>query len=117
MKNIEKAKVLSNLKIYCKKHNINLTACGCCGGVHIECKDDDIFEGCDFLREIDDTINYFKKYNGKIFVEYFDNKFTKIDMIKVDNKIVNLGGKSYPFSKFTKRMTHEQLREFLDYFI
>lgn len=117
MKNIEKAKVLADLKRYCKKHNINFTACGCCGGVHINCEDDEIFEGGDFLLEVDGDIKYYKKYQGKIFVQQWEDRFTKIEFIKDGNKIVNLGGRSHPFSKYMKRLNNEQLKEYFDYFI
>lgn len=104
MKNIEKANLLIKLKDFLKENNLNLTACGCCGGVHVECNDNELLESTDCLEDIDNLIKYYQENQNKIFVKDLNNyMFTKIEMVKVDNKIVNLGGKNYPFNKFYNR--------------
>lgn len=101
MKNLEKANLLIKLKHFLKENNLNLTACGCCGGVHVEYNDDELLESTDCLKDIDGDIKHYQENQNKIFIKDLnDYRFTKIEMIKVDGKIINLGGRSTPFNKF-----------------
>lgn len=105
MKNIEKANKLIKLKSFLKENDLNITACGCCGGYHIDNVDgDELCCGEDFINEIDEDIKYYKENQNKIHVKYYEDNFTRIDLVKVDNKIVNLGGRSYPFWKYVTRV-------------
>ena len=112
MKNIDKAKILEKIRKIFEDNNINITACGCCGGYHIEIDGDDICEGSDFINDSYNSIKYYKENQGKIYVHTFDNKFTKIEMIKLPSgEIVNLGGKSHPFTQFMQHY-HKPFKDF-----
>lgn len=101
MKNLEKANLLIKLKRFLKENKLNLTACGCCGGVHVECNEDELLVSADCLEDIDNNIKYYQENQNKIFIKDLNKySFTKIEMVKVDGKIVNLGGRSNPFNKF-----------------
>lgn len=103
MKNIDKAKLLEHIKEFFEKNNITIEACGCCGGYHLVYDGEELCEGSDFLEDVDDCIKYYKENQNKIFVDYYDNRFTDIEFIRDENKIVNLGGKSHPFTKYMNK--------------
>lgn len=104
MKNIVKAELLDDIRKFFKENNLNIESCGCCGGYHLTCKDEELSSGDNFNESVEEDIKYYKENAGKIYVNYYDNKFTNIEMIKVNDKIVNLGGRSYPFHKFMQHI-------------
>lgn len=117
MKNIDKAKILIKLQDFCAKNSINIVACGCCNGYHIEQNNQDLCCGCDFINDVQSSIDY-KQNQGKIEIVIHENNFPKITMIKIcAGKLVNLGGRSYPYNKFMKHMNNENFKEYFDYFI
>ena len=117
MKNIDKAKLLAKIQKIFKDNNLNITSCGCCGGYHIECNNEDICCGENFVEDAETSIKYYKDNVNKISVNIIHERFPEIQMIKIDNKIVNLGGRSYPFNKFMKHLNNNQLIEFFKDFI
>lgn len=117
MKNIDKVKVLENIRKIFKENNINITACGCCGGYHIEIDDDDVCTGCNFMEDVTSSIEYYNDNQNKIYINYYQERFPNITMIKDGNKIVNLGGRSHPFTKYMKHMNNEQFIEYFKDFI
>ena len=101
MKNIDKAKTLEKLYKYLKKNNLNITACGCCGGYHIEYNDDSLCEGTD-IEDLKSGVKFYKENQNKISVLYKENPHTKIEFIRLGEKLLNLGGKSLPFDRYYK---------------
>lgn len=110
MTNLEKAKLLEKMKRFMQRYNINITSCGCCGGLHIEVDGDEILEGDDFNLYIDDCIKHYKERVGKIDVidKSFDHN-SQIEFIKDGKSLVNLGGRSHPFMKYVKHMEHFEI--------
>lgn len=103
MKNIEKAKLLEKTLKFFKDNNLNIEACGCCGGYHLMVQDEDLCEGTNFNEDIESSIEFYKKNVNKVYIEEYKPLSTKIEFIKDGNKLVNLGGRSYPFRSFINR--------------
>lgn len=117
MKNIDKAKLLNKIKKFFEENNINIESCGCCGGYHLEVKGEELCSGENFKEEVQNDINYFKENSGKIPVHFQNDAYPEITFIKDDDKIVNLGGRSYPFNKYFKRCNNKQLLEYFKLWI
>ena len=108
MKNIEKAKTLEKLYKFLKKNNLEITACGCCGGYHIEQNGNDLCEGED-ITYLENAIKYYRKWDGKIFVHDY-SKTHEIEFVRMpDGKLYNLGGQKAPFHKFFKHYDFNDL--------
>lgn len=116
MKNIDKAKLLNKIKKFFEENNINITSCGCCGGYHLEVNSEELCEGENFKEEIQNNINYFKENSGKIPVHFQNDTQPEITFIKDNGKLVNLGGRSYPFNRYFKRL-NKQLQEYFKLWI
>lgn len=117
MKNIDKARLLTKIRKIFIDNNLNITACGCCGGYYIESNGEDICSGVNFIEDATASIKYYKDNQNKISVNICHERFPEIQMIKVGNKIVNLGGRSHPFYKYMNHVNNNQLKEFLKDFI
>lgn len=66
-------------------------------------QDEDLCEGTNFNEDIKSSIEFYKKNINKIYIEEYKPLSTNIEFIKDGNKLVNLGGRSYPFRSFINR--------------